>query len=113
MVLSHICEIIFEALSNLMGGATDRNMVVDNLELVLLLLDEACDGGIILETDASKLVSSVLLRDASAAEEPHQQPGVGAGGHGSAMGNIGTGEMTLSQAFRQAREQIMTNLAQG
>merc|ERR1719223_2143745 len=66
LLLAHLCEGMYDALSNLMGGQTDRSMVLDNLELVFLLIDEHCDGGIILEVDGSKLACSVLLRD----EEP-------------------------------------------
>merc|ERR1711935_1021748 len=63
LVLAHLCEGMYEALSQLMGGTTERTMVLDNLELVFLLIDEHCDGGIILETDGTKLSSAVLLRD--------------------------------------------------
>ncbi|KAL3781067.1 hypothetical protein HJC23_012829, partial [Cyclotella cryptica] len=64
------------------GGSTYRNMILDNLELVVLLINEHCDGGIILETDGHKLASSVLLTDeqeATRAEEQAQSKG-GKGG---------------------------------
>ena len=63
LVLAHMCEGMYDALNNLMGGSTDRTMVLDNLELVFLLIDEHCDGGIIMEVDGNKLASAVLLRD--------------------------------------------------
>merc|ERR1719215_2390275 len=63
LVLASFCENLFQALSSLMGGQTDRGMVLYNLELVLLLIDEHCDGGIVLENDPQKLVNSVLLRE--------------------------------------------------
>lgn len=110
LVLAHFCEGMFEALSNLMGGVTDRTMVLDNLELVLLLIDEHCDGGIVLETDPNKLVASVVLRD----EEEMMQGGQGMDGAGGGpmnqLGNNPSGEMTMAQAFRQARDQFITNL---
>lgn len=119
LVLANFCENLFQALSSLMGGQTDRGMVLDNLELVLLLIDEHCDGGIVLENDPHKLVNSVLLRE----EDPNagmgeDVMGAGAGygaqsqGHGSGMRGLNQGEMTIAQAFMQAKEQIMTNLAQ-
>jgi len=119
LVLASFCENLFQALSSLMGGQTDRGMVLDNLELVLLLIDEHCDGGIVLENDPQKLVNSVLLRE----EDPNagmgeDVMGVGGGygaqgqGHGSGMRGLNQGEMTIAQAFMQAKEQIMTNLAQ-
>ena len=39
-----LCEGMYDALSQLMGGTTERTMVLDNLELVFLLIDEHCDG---------------------------------------------------------------------
>lgn len=103
LVLAHFCEGMFEALSTLMGGVTERTMVLDNLELVLLLIDEHCDGGIILESDPHKLVSSVVLRDDDGMEDA---PGAGGGPP------VPQAEMTMAQAFRQARDQFITGLGQ-
>lgn len=115
LVLAHLAEGMYEALSHLMGGATDRNMILDNLELVFLLIDEHCDGGIILETDPHKLASSVLLRDEQesnmGAQQGQQQP-VQGGGMGMGQGFGMGGDMTIAQALRQAREQIISNLSQ-
>lgn len=120
LVLASFCEGLFDALSKLMGGQTDRNMVIDNLELVLLLVDEHCDGGIVLEIDPNRLMNSVLLRDGDegrteTTSTQGMQEGAGMGisaGHGMNMGALNHGEMTIAQAFRQAREQLMTGLAQ-
>ena len=129
LLLAHLCEGVYEALNQLMGGATDRNMILDNLELVFLLIDEHCDGGIILETDGHKLASSVLLRDEQESRMgemgmegqgqmggPPMQGGGGGqpqqGGMGSmGMGGMG-GDMTIAQALMQARNQIISNLSQ-
>mmetsp|Transcript_12316 Transcript_12316/g.17726 ORF Transcript_12316/g.17726 Transcript_12316/m.17726 type:complete len:230 (+) Transcript_12316:125-814(+) len=104
LVLAHFVEGMFEALSSLMGGATDRAMVLDNLELVLLLMDEMCDGGLVLETSGPKLCNSVLLRDESEMPPPQGVP-VGRPG-------MPTGEMTIAQALKAAREQLMANMSQ-
>jgi coatomer subunit zeta len=109
LVLAHLCEGMYDALSHLMGGSTDRSMVLDNLELVFLLIDEHCDGGIILEVDGSKLAAAVLLRDDDGVDDlqrgtPGQvaQPGMPAG--------VSTGDMTIGQALRQAREQFLAGM---
>lgn len=107
LVMAHLCEGMYEALSQLMGGSTDRTMVLDNLELVFLLIDEHCDGGIILETDGSKLASAVLLRD----EDSQGDPGMGGmAGQVQQQGMPAgvSGDMTIAQAFRQAREQFLS-----
>lgn len=122
LLLAHLVEGMYDALSQLMGGTTDRNMILDNLELVFLLIDEHCDGGIILETEGHKLASSVLLRDdqegrmgdagmdgqgsGSQQGQPVQSSGLGMG-----MGGMG-GDMTIGQALMQARNQLISNLSQ-
>jgi len=111
LVMAHFCEAMYEALSTLMGGATDRNMVLDNLELVLLLIDEHCDGGIILEIDPHRLVSSVILKDDDGTEKDSQNaPGSGVASTPNMMQS--GGELTMAQAFRQARDQFITGLGQ-
>lgn len=123
LVLAHLVEGVYDALQILMGGAVDRGMVLDNLELVFLLIDEHCDGGIILETNGSKLASAVLLRDADEAEDlpssnGQQQPqyaSAAQGGNNLAAQRglppgVQPGDMTLGQAFRQAKQQIFSNL---
>ena len=93
-----------------MGGATDRTMVLDNLELVFLLIDEHCDGGIVLETDGGKLASAVLLRDDDGGVSTDASQAGVAGTQGLPAGVTG-GDMTIGQALRQAREQFLSNLA--
>jgi len=110
LVLAHLAEGMYDALSHLMGGATDRTMVLDNLELVFLLIDEHSDGGIILETDGHKLASAVLLRDDDGTGEPETVHAGGASTQGLPAGVTG-GDLTLGQAFRQARDQFLTNLS--
>ena len=109
LVLAHLCEGMYDALAHLMGGATDRTMVLDNLELVFLLIDEHCDGGIILETDGNKLAASVLLRDDDGMEDAGAANG-SAATQGLPAG-VSAGDMTIGQAFRQAREQFLTTMS--
>mmetsp|Transcript_14996 Transcript_14996/g.21960 ORF Transcript_14996/g.21960 Transcript_14996/m.21960 type:complete len:252 (-) Transcript_14996:155-910(-) len=114
LLLAYLCEGMYDALSNLMGGQMDRNMVLDNLELVFLLIDEHCDGGIILEVDGHKLASSVLLRDEDEVDAEAGESGVDGTG-GVAPSSTGPmrqngGDITLAQAFRQASQQLMAGL---
>ena len=109
LVLAHLCEGMYDALSHLMGGSTDRTMVLDNLELVFLLIDEHCDGGIILETDPSKLAGAVLLRDDEGTAEQDQAAAQMAAQSRGLPPGVSPGDMTLGQAFRQAREQFFVS----
>jgi len=125
LVLAYLVEGMYDALNQLMGGTTDRNMILDNLELVFLLIDEHCDGGIILETDGKKLSGSVLLRDEQESQtveagmeaqgggggQPNQGQPATSGGLGMGIGGM-SGDMTIAQALMQARNQIISNLSQ-
>jgi hypothetical protein len=115
---------MYEALGQLMGGQTDRSMVLDNLELVFLLIDEHCDGGIILEVDPTKLAGSVLLREEeenmdmngagmeSVGGNVTNMNGVSVGGLNIGMGRGGGGgDISIAQAFRQARAQLIAGLS--
>jgi len=104
LVMAHLCEGMYDALSQLMGGSTDRTMVLDNLELVFLLIDEHCDGGIILETDGGKLAAAVLLRDNDTEGDPG---GMGGPQTQGMPPGVNTGDMTIGQAFRQARDNFL------
>jgi hypothetical protein len=102
---------MYDALLQLMGGSADRNMVLDNLELVFLLIDEHCDGGIILEVEGSKLAAAVMLRDEER-DAPGQGSAAGSGGGAHHPGGVAAGaaDLTIGQALRQAREQFMANM---
>ena len=121
LVLAFLCEGMYDALSQLMGGSVDRSMVLDNLELVFLLIDEHCDGGIILEVDGSKLASAVLLRDedemgtgmeaAGAGMDPNMNAAMGGQAQRQGMpAGVAAGDMTLGQAFSGLRQQFMTTM---
>jgi hypothetical protein len=112
LVLAYLCEGMYDALVQLMGGSADRNMVLDNLELVFLLIDEHCDGGIILEVDGSKLAAAVMLRDEERDPAAGGAAGAGGGGmhHPGVLPGQGAADMTIGQALRQAREQFMANM---
>eukprot|EP00934_Nitzschia_sp_Nitz4_P002063 Nitzschia sp. Nitz4//scaffold106_size73319//7140//7901//NITZ4_005726-RA/size73319-augustus-gene-0.0-mRNA-1//1//CDS//3329532490//2063//frame0 len=105
LVLAYLCEGMYDGLSQLMGGAMDRAMILENLELVFLLVDEHCDGGLILETDGTKLAGAVFLRD----EEPAAEMGGQAVPQSQGMPpGVSTGEMSIGQALRQARDQWLS-----
>ena len=73
LVLAFVLDGFFDALTGILHGATDRRTILDNLEMVMLLVDELCDGGYILEADSVSLMSRVLMREVDV-------PGGGGGG---------------------------------
>jgi coatomer subunit zeta len=117
LVMAYLCEGMYDALSQLMGGSCDRTMVLDNLELVFLLIDEHCDGGIILEVDGHKLASAVLLRDDTDPANQNHPSGGGNNANDPTHGglpvnhyNNNVAEMSIGQALLQARDQFMAGM---
>jgi hypothetical protein len=100
----------------------ERYLLPLHLELVFLLIDEHCNGGIILETDGHKLANLVLFRDGNDGRMDPTPGSMGAGGGqgekaappsggGFSMAGLG-GDMTITQALMQVRNQIISNLSQ-
>lgn len=66
LILLEVLESLSYALINLLRlpSGLDKKALQTNLELLLLAIDEAVDGGIILELDAATIESRVMLRGA-------------------------------------------------
>ncbi|TRY68407.1 hypothetical protein TCAL_06204 [Tigriopus californicus] len=66
----------------------EKRSLFDHLDIIMLALDEICDGGIILESDPNAVVSRVALR----------------------TDDIPLGEQTVAQVFQSAKEQLKWSL---
>lgn len=89
LILVSVLETLYEALCTLLRGVVDKHAALENLDLVLLVIDELIDGGLILETDPTTIVNRVSMEESME--------------HSLA-------EQTISQALATAREQISRNL---
>jgi coatomer subunit zeta len=69
----------------------DKRTLLDNLALVLLTVDELCDGGKILEIDPSAIANRVLMRGASGGQ-PQMT------------------ELTIQQAIATAKEEFIRRM---
>lgn len=85
LILNHALVNFCEALTLLLGQI-DKISVLDNYDVVTLTLDETIDGGIILETNPSVIVSRVTKR-ANVADLP-------------------IAEQTMAQVFQRASEHL-------
>mmetsp|Transcript_14685 Transcript_14685/g.44122 ORF Transcript_14685/g.44122 Transcript_14685/m.44122 type:complete len:182 (+) Transcript_14685:103-648(+) len=95
--LAAVLDGLVDSLGSLLRGQIDRRTLLDNLALVLLTIDEICDSGVVLETDAGAIASRVLMRSPQG-----QLP----------AGEVPLSELTLSQAFVSARQQFLKSMAQ-
>ena len=73
------------------GGTLDRQTIVDNFDTVMLVLDEALDDGVILETDPALVAYRATMRSAD----------------GSILGSASPAEETFTQALSVAREALI------
>eukprot|EP00887_Chlorella_sp_A99_P003613 scaffold7.g3613.t1 len=87
----------YDSITLLLRNAVEKKTVLENLDLVLLAIDEICEGGVILETDASVVASRVTMRTAD-------------DGTPVALEAHNPGLHTLSQAFGNVKEQLTRSL---
>jgi len=88
LLLMSVLDCIYTSISQILRKNVDRRSLLDNMEIVMLALDEAIDNGMILEADASALVSRVALR----------------------ADDIPLGEQTVAQVLQSAKEQLKWSL---
>ena len=96
LVLCEALDGFFGALNGLLRSQLEKRVLLDNLDLVLLVVDELIDSGIILETNALAVANRVLMRD--------DTDGQGAGGGA-------VSEMTIGQALATAKQAVSRSLA--
>jgi len=85
LIIVSILEALYDSLSALLRVPIEKQAVLENLDLTLLIIDEIIDNGLILETDANTIASRVAM-----VEEGTDHT---------------LAEQTISQAFATAREQ--------
>ena len=88
LVLLSVLNCVFESISQIVRKDVEKRTVFDNLGVILLAMDEICDGGIILEANANEVVSRVALRNE----------------------DVPIGEQTVDQVIQSAKEQIKWSL---
>eukprot|EP00753_Platysulcus_tardus_P005568 PLAT13481.1.p1 GENE.PLAT13481.1~~PLAT13481.1.p1 ORF type:complete len:207 (-),score=93.77 PLAT13481.1:154-684(-) len=86
LILASVLEALYDSLAVLLKEQVERSVLLDNLELVVLVMDELCDGGVVLETDSMNITNRVLMRGPD--------------------GDAPLSELTFSQALASAREQF-------
>ncbi|KAJ3156143.1 Coatomer subunit zeta-1 [Geranomyces michiganensis] len=90
LILNHVLNSFYEALSLLLKGQVEKRVMMENFDLVALALDETVDGGIILESEPS-LIASRVTKKSSEADMP-------------------LSEQTVAQVFQRAQEQLARSL---
>ena len=62
LLLMSVLNCVFESLSLILRKSLEKSSVYDNMDMVMLAMDEICDNGIILESDAIAVADSIGVR---------------------------------------------------
>ncbi|TNN16208.1 Coatomer subunit zeta-1 [Schistosoma japonicum] len=88
LLLVSALQCLYDSISQALKRSVEKKTLLDNLDLIFLIVDELCHNGILLESDATALVSRV----------------------GARTDDIPLGEQTVAQAIQNAKEQIRLSL---
>ncbi|OXA55566.1 coatomer subunit zeta-1 [Folsomia candida] len=88
LILMTVLHCMYDAVSQILRKNVEKRNLLENLDVVMLAMDEICDGGIILEADPSAVCQRVALRG----------------------DDIPIGEQTVAQVLQTAKEQLKWSL---
>ena len=76
IILVEVLNTLYNTLSTLLpGGSLDSRNMMEKLDVVLLVLDELVDGGVILEIEPSAIVNRVGMKGAEGSSSASAMPG--------------------------------------
>ena len=62
LLLMSVLNCVYDSISQIMRKNVEKRALFENLDIIMLALDEICDGGIVLESDPQEVVNRVALR---------------------------------------------------
>jgi len=83
-----VLNCLYDSISHMLRKNVEKKTLIDNMDGVLLTIDEICDNGIILESDAVAVAQRVSFRS----------------------DELPLGEQTVASVLQSAREQIKWSL---
>jgi len=95
LILVAALTALYDALTSVLRQAPDKRALMDNFDVLLLCIDELCDGGVILETDPTTIVNRAGMK----------------GSDGAPTGpEAAFTEQSFNNMFASAREQLARSL---
>ncbi|XP_035230802.1 coatomer subunit zeta-1-like [Stegodyphus dumicola] len=88
LILVSVLNCLYDAVNQILKKNVERRTLLENLDVILLAIDEICDGGIVLEADSTSVVQRVAVRS----------------------DDIPLGEQTVAQVLQSAKEQLKWSL---
>jgi len=62
LILVNVLTCLYDAVSQILRKNVEKRYLLDNLDVVMLAVDEICDGGVIMEVEPTAVVQRVALR---------------------------------------------------
>jgi hypothetical protein len=90
LILVNVLTALYDSMATLLRAPTDKRLLLDNFDTLLITVDEMVDAGMILETDTSAIVNRVGMKSADS----------------GTPGGETFSESNLNSMFAQGREAI-------
>ena len=88
LMLMAVLNCLYDSLNQILRKNVEKRSLCDNMDVVMLVLDEICDGGVVMESEAASVVARAALR----------------------TDDIPLGEQTGAQVLQSAKEQLKWSL---
>ena len=88
LILVSLLNCFYESVSLVLRRNVEKKTLLDYMDSVILVLDEICDNGIILETDSSNIIQRMCLRETE----------------------VPLGEQTVFDVLKLARDQLKSSV---
>jgi len=62
LLLNHVLGTLYDSVSFILRKNVEKRSLMDNLDTIMLVFDEICDGGIPLASDAHKVTAAVAVK---------------------------------------------------
>ena len=88
LMLLAVLNCLFDSISQVLRKNVEKRSLCENMDVVMLVMDEICDRGVVMESDSASVVARAAIR---AEDTP-------------------LGEQTLTQVLQSAKEQLKWSL---
>ncbi|XP_056639743.1 coatomer subunit zeta-1 [Diorhabda carinulata] len=88
IILMSVLNCLYDTVNQILKKNMEKKVFLESMDILMLAMDEICDGGIIIDADPNSVVSRVALRN----------------------DDIPIGEQTVAQVFQSAKEQLKWSL---
>eukprot|EP00357_Protocruzia_adherens_P023359 CAMPEP_0114984964 /NCGR_PEP_ID=MMETSP0216-20121206/7584_1 /TAXON_ID=223996 /ORGANISM="Protocruzia adherens, Strain Boccale" /LENGTH=189 /DNA_ID=CAMNT_0002347189 /DNA_START=25 /DNA_END=594 /DNA_ORIENTATION=- len=100
LILSNVCDCVVEAVEIITKRRNEKRRLLEKLDLLMLLIDEMLDNGVILSMDANDIVGRIKMKEGDGAE----------GAPGGSTSSSSSGSRSFADRLREVRAQVAGSL---